>query len=124
MALKLVSNTHIYIDARTLLDLILDVSQEFPRQYKYSVGAKMQEIGIDLLQDIADAYMDKVNRRSHLTRFQTRFETLKTLVRIAGERRWIKGRGRHAHMIEIMDAIGKQSNAWKNSMRPQQSPES
>ena len=35
---------------------------------------------------------------------------------IAGERRWIKGQGRRAHIIELMDAIGKQSTAWKNSL--------
>lgn len=86
--LKLVSNTRIYLDARALLDEILDVTPEFPRAYKFSVGVKMHELGIDLLQDIAEAYMDKPNRFQHLIKFQTKFETLRTLMRIAGERRW------------------------------------
>ena len=86
--------------------------------YKFSVGAKMQDLGIGLIEDIAAAYMDKPNRLHHLIVFQTKFETLKTLIRIAGERQWIKGTGRHAHIIELMDAIGKQSTAWKNSMAP------
>lgn len=114
--LKLVSNTRIYLDARALLDEILDVTPEFPRAYKFSVGVKMHELGIDLLRDIAEAYMDKPNRFQHLIKFQTKFETLRTLMRIAGERRWIKGMGRHAHIIELMDTIGKQSTAWKNSL--------
>lgn len=114
--LKLVSKTRIYLDARALLDEILDMMPNFPRAYKFSVGAKMQELGIDLIEAIAAAYMDKPNRLHHLTVFQAKFETLKTLMRIAGERRWIKGTGRHAHIIELMDAIGKQSTAWKNSM--------
>lgn len=114
--LKLVSKTRIYLDSRALLDEILDIIPNFPRAYKFSVGAKMQELGIDLIEDIAAAYMDKNNRLHHLTVFQAKFETLKTLMRIAGERRWIKGTGRHAHIIELMDAIGKQSTAWKNSM--------
>ena len=101
-----------------MLDEILDIMPNFPRAYKFSVGAKMQELGIDLIEDIAAAYMDKPNRLHHLTVFQTKFETLKTLMRIAGERKWIKGTGRHAHIIELMDAIGKQSTAWKNSMAP------
>ena len=116
--LKLVSKTRIYLDARALLDEILDMMPNFPRAYKFSVGAKMQELGIDLIEAIAAAYMDKPNRLHHLTVFQAKFETLKTLMRIAGERRWIKGTGRHAHIIELMDAIGKQSTAWKNSMAP------
>ena len=114
--LKLVSNTRIYLDARKLLDEILDIMPNFPRAYKFSVGAKMQDLGIGLIEDIAAAYMDKPNRLHHLIVFQAKFETLKTLMRIAGERRWIKGTGRHAHIIELMDAIGKQSTAWKNSM--------
>ena len=116
--LKLVSNTRIYLDARALLDEILDVVPNFPRAYKFSVGAELQRLGIALIQDIAAAYMDKPNRVQHLINFQTKFETLKTLMRIAGERQWIKGQGRHAHIIELMDAIGKQSTAWKNSTPP------
>jgi endonuclease III-like uncharacterized protein len=59
---------------------------------------------------------DREARIQYLINFQTTFETLKTLVRIAGERQWIKGKGRHAHIIELMDAIGKQATAWKNSL--------
>ena len=36
--------------------------------------------------------------------------------RIAGERKWILGRSSHADIIELMDAIGKQATAWKNSL--------
>ena len=115
---KLVSNTRIYLDARRLLDEIFDITPNFPRAYKFSVGVKMQDIGISLLHEIAAAYMnkDRETRIRHLTEFQTLFETLKTLIRIAGERRWIKGLGRHAQIVEFMDAIGKQSSAWKNSL--------
>lgn len=116
--LKLVSKTRIYLDARALLDEILDMMPNFPRTYKFSVGVKIQDLGIGLIEDIAAAYMDRNNRLHHLTAFQSKFETLKTLMRIAGERQWIKGAGRHAHIIELMDAIGKQSTAWKNSMTP------
>lgn len=116
--IKLVSNTRIYLDARKLLDEILDVTPQYPRAYKYTIGAKMHELSVDILQDIAAAYMnrDRQVRINHLLEFQTRFETLKTLVRISGERQWIQGKGRHANIIELMDAIGKQSSAWKNSL--------
>lgn len=112
--IKLVSNAPLYLDVRKLLGEILDVTPEFPRQYKFSIGSKMHELTVDLLQHVAAAYMDRPNRDRHLTEFKAKFETLKTLVRIAGERRWIKGLGRHAQIIELMDAIGKQSTAWKN----------
>lgn len=116
--LKLVSNTRIYLDVRKLLDIILDITPNFPRSYKYTIGSKMHDLATDALQEIAAAYMnrERETRIAHLTNFQIKFETLKTLVRIAGERQWIKGKGRHALIVELMDAIGKQSSAWKKSL--------
>lgn len=115
---KLVSNTRIYLDARRLLDEILDITPNFPRAYKFSIGGKMHDLGVELIQDISAAYInrDRETRITYLVNFQTKFETLKTLMRIAGERQWIKGKGRHAHIVELMDAIGKQCTAWKNSL--------
>ena len=114
--LKLVSNAPIYKDVRSLLNEILEVTPEFPRQYKYTIGGEMQKLAVSLLSGAAAAYMDKANRLARLSKFRYEFETLRTLVRIAGEKRWIKGIARHAQIIELMDAIGKQSTAWKNSI--------
>lgn len=115
---KLVSNTQIYLDCRKLLDEILDITPSFPRAYKFSIGNKMHDIGVDLISEISAAYInrDKQVRIQHLSNFQSEFEVLKTLLRIAGERKWILGRSRHANIIELTDAIGKQSTAWKNSL--------
>lgn len=107
MAVKLVSSTKIYLDARKLLDIILDIVPNFPRAYKFTIGAKLQEIGVNLMQEIAAAYInkDKAETVKHLTEFQAEFETMKTLMRIAGEREWIKGRGKFASIIELMDEM-------------------
>lgn len=115
---KLVSNTQIYLDSRKLLDLILDITPNFPRAYKFSIGNKMHEISINLISHISAAYMnrERATRIQHLINFQSDFEVLKTLLRIAGERKWILGKSRHADIIELLDAIGKQSTAWKNSL--------
>lgn len=115
---KLVSNTKIYLDCTRLFNAILDITPEFPRAYKYSVGNRMHELAIDLLDEIAAAYInrDRATRVQHLTNFQTKFNTLKTLLRTAGEKKWILGRSKHAEVIELMDAIGKQATAWKNSL--------
>ena len=115
---KLVSNTKIYLDCTRLLNAILDITPQFPRAYKYTVGADMHRIAVELLQEIAAAYInrDRDVRVQHLTDFQTQFNVLKTLVRTAGERKWILGRGKHAEVIELMDVIEKQATAWKNSL--------
>lgn len=118
MKAKLVSNTQIYLDCRKLLDAILDITPCFPRAYKFSVGSKMHDLGINLMQEISAAYInrDRAVRIQHLVNFQADFEVLKTLLRIAGERKWILGKSKHAEIIELTDAIGKQSTAWKNSL--------
>jgi hypothetical protein len=115
---KLVSNTQIYLDSRKLLDVILDVTPNFPTAYKYTIGNKMHEIAIALISEISAAYInrDRATRIQHLINFQAEFEVLKTLIRIAGERKWILGQSRHADIIELTDAIGKQATAWKNSL--------
>ena len=115
---KLVSQTRIYLDTRNLINEILDITPNFPKAYKFSIGEKMHDIGVNLISEISAAYMnrDKETRIQHLINFQSQFEVLKTLLRIAGERKWILGRSRHANIIELTDAIGKQSTAWKNSL--------
>lgn len=115
---KLVSNTQIYLDCRKLIDEILDIVPNFPRAYKFTIGNKMQDIAVNLLSEISAAYLnrDKAVRVQHLVNFQSGFEVLKTLLRIAGERKWIMGISRHTNIIELTDGIGKQSTAWKNSL--------
>lgn len=86
---KLVSNTQIYLDCRKLIDEILDIVPNFPRAYKFTIGNKMQDIAVNLLSEISAAYLnrDKAVRVQHLVNFQSGFEVLKTLLRIAGERK-------------------------------------
>ena len=122
--IKLVSNTQLYLDCRALLNEILDVTPNFPRDYKFTIGADIQRLSVALIELDAAAYQDKEHRLQNLKDFKAKFETLKTLIRVAGERRWIKGLGRHARIIELMDAIGKQSTAWKNSLTKGSKPES
>lgn len=115
---KLVSNTQIYLDCRKLLDAILDITPSFPRSYKFSIGSRLHDLSINLMSEISAAYInrDRAVRIQHLVNFQADFEVLKTLLRIAGERKWILGQSKHADIIELTDAIGKQSTAWKNSL--------
>lgn len=116
----MVIDAKIYIDARHLLDNIIDMTLMFPREYKFTIGVRMQSLAIDVLEEITAAYINKDidERTRHLVVFQQKFQTLQTLVRIAGERRWIQGIGRLARVIELMDGIGRQGNAWKNSLLP------
>lgn len=64
MKKRLVSGTRIYIDCRSLLDELLNVTVDFPRNYKFTIGSKMQEYSIEILNDIAGAYINKSLEKS------------------------------------------------------------
>lgn len=115
---KSVSNARIYLDTYKLLNEILDVTADFPKYYKYGIGQEMQQLCVALLHLVSAAYLtnDMTERISKLTEFHAKFEVLRTLVRVSGEREWIRGISRHANIIELMNDIAKQASAWKNSL--------
>lgn len=78
----------------------------------------MQQLCVTLLHLVSAAYLtsDMTERISKLTEFHAKFEVLRTLVRVSGEREWIRGISRHANIIELMNDITKQASAWKNSL--------
>lgn len=107
------SDTKVYLATSRLLDEILDIIPNLPRDYKYTVGAQMQNLTIGCLLTIQRAFMFKNDREDHLKEFLGDFDVLRTLVRKAGERQWIS-RKRHTTIAELMSDIGKQVTAWKN----------
>lgn len=107
------SDTKVYLSTVKLLDEILDIIPNLPRDYKYTVGSQMQNLTIGCLLTIQRAYMVREKREEHLKEFLADFDVLRTLVRKAGERQWIS-RKRHATIAELMSDIGKQVTAWKN----------
>ncbi len=107
------SDTKVFRDTVKLLDLIMDMTPDFPRAYKYTVGGQMHTLAMNLMLGIQHAFMDKEHRQSHLQMFICDFEVLQVLVRKAGERRWISTK-KQAETAELMITIGKQITAWKN----------
>lgn len=115
---KLLENTRIYRDVTLMMTETLDFTKDFPKAYRYSVGQQMQMLTMRMVNEIASAYITRNMEKkvAKLDDFQADFNTFKTFFRIASERRWMQGLWRRASMIELMDAVGKQSTAWKNSL--------
>ncbi|MGI6430559.1 MAG: hypothetical protein ACOXZ6_12700 [Syntrophomonadaceae bacterium] len=55
---------------------MLDVTPNFPREYKFTIGSKMHEISVSLISEITAAYInrDRETRIQHLINFQSEFE--------------------------------------------------
>ena len=116
--IKIASNSRIYIDAQKLLELLIEIISSLPKQYRYVIGDKMQSYVIDMLHDIASAYLhrDVDVRIGHINEMQSRYEVLRTLIKVVIEKRLIQGIGKQALLIELLDSIGRQGTAWKNSL--------
>lgn len=62
----------VYKDVYALILLIYDVTKEFPREYKYTLGQDMKRDGLQLVRSIyrANKYQEKTE---HLHQFQDDF---------------------------------------------------
>ena len=115
---KIVRQTQLYVDCYDLLGRIIDLTALFPREYKHTIGQRMTGKALDMVERYIAAYtaQNLQTRADNLDAFVADFEVLKMLIRIAGERRWIAGRTRHAMLIELIEKIGKQSSGFRNSL--------
>lgn len=96
--------------------------KEFERQFKYTLGERLQSTAIGLFQHLQRANMYPEYRQRYLEAFVVEFETLKTLMRLAFDFGQI-GKQRQAHIFKLCDSIGRQVSAWKNSERAKASDE-
>jgi hypothetical protein len=71
----------VYKDVYALILLIYDVTKEFPREHKYTLGQDMKRDGMQLVRSIYRANKHK-EKTEHLHQFQDDFELLKLEIRL------------------------------------------
>jgi len=103
----------IYIDTYKLILLIFERTTNFSREYKYTLGQDMKRDGINLVRSIYRANRSK-EKRQYLEEFLDNFEILKLEVRLCKDLKLISIK-QLAEISKILDIIGKQATAWKNS---------
>lgn len=118
MTAKIASKTRIYRDMRKFLNDMLYVVKDFPKSQRFIIGDRLERTAIDSLHIIARVYMGKdlKTRIADMVELQSNLELLNTLIEIAGEHQWIKGKSKLANLLLLMDSIGRQSTAWKGSL--------
>ncbi len=118
MTAKIASKTRIYRDMKKFLNEVIYIIKDFPKEQRFVVGDRIERTAIDSLHIIAKVYMgrDLKERIANMVELQSNLELLNTLIEIAGEHQWIKGRGKLANLLLLMDSIGRQSTAWKGSL--------
>lgn len=108
------SRLNVYVDTYRLVGKLLMAQMQFSRQFKYSLGTKMQDKAIELFEYIQLANMFKDNREKYLNGFIVKFESVRTLLRLACDMKQIPIK-RQAEIFALIENISRQITAWKNS---------
>lgn len=101
----------LYRDTYRLLNLLIPLTQGFPRFFRYGLGSRMVELNLDMLSLIykANSSYEKV---AVITEFLDKYRMLQMLFRVCVEQRVITER-QYAGFALVMEKIGKQGTGWK-----------
>lgn len=110
----------IYKKTYELTSLLIDYVQEFPKQFKFSIGEKIIDTSLQLFEfiSLANKSSEGEARAKYLNQFLLKFEILKTLIRLCSEKKIISIK-QTAAIAMLTTSISKQATAWKNYKQPQ-----
>ena len=103
----------VFGDVYRLMLKIFEVTGNFPREYKFTLGQDMKRDALVLLRSIyrINRSRDKV---AHLEGFLDDFELLKLEIRLSADLKLLSLR-KQAHLAELTDTIGRQITGWRNA---------
>ncbi len=96
-----------------LLEKVIGLSKDLPKLYRYSLGGRMIDACLDLLSQVYKANMAE-NKEDAIVALILDYRTLQMLLRVVYREKVVSS-GRYAEMIKLLESIGKQATAWKNS---------
>lgn len=102
---------------KTTYDLLLELmhsTKDFPREFKFSLGEKIQLHIVDLLVDIYRANSAK-DKKEFILSIQEHVQFLNLFLRISFDLR-ILPQARYCAFIEKTSSIAKQSQEWLAAM--------
>jgi hypothetical protein len=105
----------VFKDVYQLVLKIFEYTKDFPREYKFTIGQDLKRDGINLVRSIYRANKSK-EKTIYLEEFLDDFELVKLELRLCADLKLLPIR-KHAELSELMDRIGKQVTAWRNSQR-------
>ena len=105
----------VYQDVYRLILKLFEITKEFPREYKYTLGQDIKRDGIVLVRSIYRANKAK-DKTEYLERFLDDFEILKLEVRLCVDLKMLSMK-KQAELSALMDGIGRQITGWRNASR-------
>jgi hypothetical protein len=105
----------VYRDTYQLILKVFEITKEFRKEYKYTLGQDMKRDALQLMRSIyrANKYHNRVD---HLEVFLDELELLKLEIRLCVDMKLLPIR-KQALLSEILERIGKQVTGWRNAAR-------
>jgi len=103
----------VFADIYALTHKVFLYTQDYPREYKFTLGQDMKRDCLVLLRSIyrINKSTDKV---ALLEAFLDEFELLKLEIRLSGDLKLLPSK-KHGELILLTDSIGKQITGWRNA---------
>jgi len=100
----------VYRDTYKLILKIFEVTKDFPKEYKYTLGQDMKRDALQLVRSIYRANKS-THKKEHLETFLDEFEILKLEIRLCSDMKVLPYK-KQAVLSLLMDGIGKQVTRW------------
>lgn len=106
----------VYRDTYKMILLIFQITKEFPKEYKYTLGQDLKRDSMQLIRHIYKANLESGPARTRaLEQFSYDFELIKLQLRLAFDLHIVSQRSL-ANATELMDVIGKQVSGWRKTV--------
>ena len=102
----------VYKETYKLILLIFEISKDFPREYKYTLGQDMKHDALLLVRSIYRANRSE-SKKEHLEEFLDNFEILKLEIRLCVDMKILSIK-KQSETAVLLESIGKQITGWKN----------
>lgn len=110
----------IYKSAYELLVQAAQITKNYPRDFKKSIGDKVRDECVAIIVLIFKANT-AYNKIPHIESLLEHLQVVELLLRLSRDMRFISI-GQYSKVIEITDEIGKQSTGWKKQQLSAPSP--
>jgi hypothetical protein len=104
----------VYRDTYKLVLKIFEITQNFSREYKYTLGQDMKRDAMQLVRSIYRANKATTKKREYLEDFLDDFELLKLEIRLCTDMKMLSVK-KLCELSLLMEGIGKQVTGWRNA---------
>ncbi len=109
------TNLPIYKEAYALLDCVMDLAKNMPRDLKPLIGEKLRDESLGILDMVFRANSSQ-NKVPHLDNLLSSLQVVELLCRLSKDRRLISV-GQYAKAIKLTDSIGRQAGGWRKKFQ-------